>query len=885
MKQVFKWEQVAARLEKYAGEQKDIANKKGEGACRLNLGQRASLLAIAERIPQNGVIIADEVGMGKTRIAVEVARSVKELGGRVAILVPAGLGYQWHDELREGGIEEAPRILRSLWQYLAAWASEEEPRPWFREQVVVISHAFTNWRLGEKSEPWRWALLPELYARWRKRNSTRLPRGYKDHEKLDDLWVMNAAKSICDEISEDKSQLAWKLINELSERTPWPGALRGGEYGRDQNLRPWLERAVGLGLGYFDLIIIDEAHKSRYADSGLSRLLDQVILPSSFSRRLAMTATPVELDVSQWQQILGRLELNKSLLDSSIKPAITGYAEAVKRVRQCPNSQEAREKYKWMAKDFREALSPFLLRRDKREDSSVIKFVKHTELPTNAYRREREISIETSELPPAWKLAVCATEALSCAVRQTEDSVAKRLRLTLGNGHGIASLLDETRHNKEQDKKQAAYDSAQSNSQFDQYAEEEAPDPKRLSRAQWWRNIMMQTFSDSASLYDHPAILAAVEAIERVTNQGEKVLVFGRFTLPLRALVNLLNAREMLRCLEMGQSWPQAKVHGEKHDNPTDSEWHALRAAHRQLQSEISLDQIDQILAKQYENLENERKKLRRNLIINIEKGFDESAAGQRTHRLFMAFKKAVSEYAGEAEELHPLTMVVKALYDLIGDEGESKAFTRLIDALCDRDEGDSDGDGELDEEEACKLWKYIEERLDEEYNQQQGVFARLMYGGTKPASRRVIQLSFNRIHSFPKVLVAQSMVGREGLNLHTACRTVVLLHPEWNPGVVEQQIGRVDRVGSYWCTALDKAIADGKQIDQLPYIEVCPVIFRGTYDEHNWRVLRDRWDDLRAQLHGDVIPQRYANVMVDEKLVKEINGAAPKFSPNNGMD
>jgi SNF2 family DNA or RNA helicase len=48
-------------------------------------------------------------------------------------------------------------------------------------------------------------------------------------------------------------------------------------------------------------------------------------------------------------------------------------------------------------------------------------------------------------------------------------------------------------------------------------------------------------------------------------------------------------------------------------------------------------------------------------------------------------------------------------------------------------------------------------------------------------------------------VLVAQSVVGREGLNLHRACRTVILLHPEWNPGVVEQQIGRVDRLSSYW--------------------------------------------------------------------------------------
>src|SRR5208337_4073033 len=104
--------------------------------------------------------------------------------------------------------------------------------------------------------------------------------------------------------------------------------------------------------------------------------------------------------------------------------------------------------------------------------------------------------------------------------------------------------------------------------------------------------------------------------------------------------------------------------------------------------------------------------------------------------------------------------------------------------------------------------------------------FARLMFGETRPESRRMIQLAFNRPNSFPRVLVAQSLVGREGLNLHNSCRIVVLLHPEWNPGVVEQQIGRVDRVDSHWCKQLKAAIASNSPVDRLPRIEVRPVIF-----------------------------------------------------------
>ena len=120
-----------------------------------------------------------------------------------------------------------------------------------------------------------------------------------------------------------------------------------------------------------------------------------------------------------------------------------------------------------------------------------------------------------------------------------------------------------------------------------------------------------------------------------------------------------------------------------------------------------------------------------------------------------------------------------------------------------------------------------------------------------------MMQLAFNRSNSYPRVLVAQSLVGREGLNLHKSCRIVVLLHPEWNPGVVEQQIGRVDRVNCRWAKELNRAIKEGKSGPNLPRIEIRPVIFKGTYDEHNWKILQERWDDLRAQLHGEAIPAR----------------------------
>lgn len=260
-----------------------------------------------------------------------------------------------------------------------------------------------------------------------------------------------------------------------------------------------------------------------------------------------------------------------------------------------------------------------------------------------------------------------------------------------------------------------------------------------------------------------------------------------------------------------------------------------------------------------------------------------EAAFGLLTFQLFVEAEARFQDLCAQRQSL------ARAVLELMGNiEGEpspldcAQAFCELILAVSDRDDADA-SDGEIDDDEATERWEKIEGRLREEYDRPQGGFARLMFGETKPESRRMIQLAFNRPHSFPRVLVAQSIVGREGLNLHKSCRIVVMLHPEWNPGVVEQQIGRVDRVDSHWCNELKKAIADGKQAGQLPCIEVRPVIFKGTYDEHNWQVLRARWDDLRAQLHGIVIPPSEAVVDQEHRwLIDEISEAAPNFPPTH---
>jgi superfamily II DNA or RNA helicase len=885
MSQIFQgWEFVADHLRQQADLQDELASEKGEDSTHLNPGQRASLRAIASRILRNGVVIADEVGMGKTRIAVEVARCVIKSGGRVAILVPPGLGYQWQAELRDGEINDVPPILRSLGAYLAPWADNQQP--WFEKQAVMVSHAFTNWRLSKTAAVWRWALVPELYARWREMTDQRLPRGYHDNPTLAKGGACSAAaKSIVAGLPKNRKHPTRRLLEEFAE-LQWPRPLDPAEYAQYGPLRRWLERSVGIGLGAFDLIITDEAHKSRGTKSGLSRLLEKVIVSSDTARRLALTATPVELDVSQWHSTLKRLGLDSTTL-VQVQEAASHYADAVKRVRQAwRSSPEARAAYKIAAARFQETLSPYLLRRDKREDPDVRSFYKHSGLPINAYRKEIEISVNTTDLSAAWRKAVCAAESLSVVTRQSSDPVAQRLRLTLGNGHGIAALLDQIKRGDD-DHRQEQFDGDNTvNEQKDEIGN--AADVKRQERAEWWLNVISRAFDQGdESLFDHPAIKGAVEAIEKETERGEKVLVFGRFTRPLRALVELLNAREMLRRVQNKEPWPQAKVHGDRNGDPENSEWLAVLAAHRQLMSPLQLDALDETLRISYERERQRREQFRERLVPEIERGWQGHNAGARLKAIFDAFSRSVNANTqGEGVEQSSLALVARAMMELLettdAEASEhASTFCQLIEAVCDRDDADDDGN-EIDAAEATGLWSEIEARLRDEYARTQGGFARLMYGGTKPESRRMIQLAFNRAKSFPRVLVAQSLVGREGLNLHKSCRIVVLLHPEWNPGVVEQQIGRVDRVDSRWCNELKKALNSQTPADQLPRIEVRPVIFRGTYDEHNWEVLRVRWDNLRAQLHGDVIPPEFAKTNHDDQeLFDEISDAAPDFSPS----
>lgn len=127
-------------------------------------------------------------------------------------------------------------------------------------------------------------------------------------------------------------------------------------------------------------------------------------------------------------------------------------------------------------------------------------------------------------------------------------------------------------------------------------------------------------------------------------------------------------------------------------------------------------------------------------------------------------------------------------------------------------------------------------------------------------------------------MLVAQSKVGREGLNLHESCRVVVQFHAEWNPAVLEQQIGRVDRKGSLWEKRAQEWLDGGRQSD-TPYVEVRQLVFEGTYDAFQWDRVMRRQHVFDASLFGALLPaEAWDRVPSDQK--QKLIDAAPCFSP-----
>jgi hypothetical protein len=840
----------------------------------LSEGQREVSAWLAKRIDTHGVLIADEVGLGKTRIACALIDATLQAGGKVAVIAPPRLLYQWQGEWRQyvkaltGGSTSAaaPVMLRSRWSMFADGTSYPLTD---RHHWLLLSSQFAAFRIRRDND----ALIALL---------TLLGDAIKD--KTGETVTWGAGKTVANELQGTEMAAYRRAATYLARTKPrrerYAQVLRGARLlsGLDgvraklaagTDGRALVHEVLGDLLGEVDLVIIDEAHKSReYAEDGqetaLGRLLTNILRTGSTSRRVALTATPVELDVSQWQSMFARIGVGGLDLQ-----AAKAFQEALRALRTYPTDVDMARRVAETAAVFQKTFAPYIVRRLRTRDRSFRALLPDGVAQQDlAHPHRAPIVVNDIVVDPKsrWRDDVLALEFLGKSAKGMPGAhVEKLVDRRFASGFVDEELLRGLAKN-------AAVD----------------VDPtlaRKRARMQFWAQKIELDESDVPSMWlmSHPRLRAAIGRIEHWTQQpgldeqNEKVLVFGTFTGPLRRLRDCLNARDLLR--QLGQGLPA--LHGTL---PVDLI--AFERDQMKQNGELPPDLANatkEELERRLETAAAQWERMRRNLA--------ETLSEEWLHDALYPDEKREKEHA----ELHTvieylrdrvLTRMLARGSELVMSPDERRAsaqyeLQQLLSSLAAEGEDQNDGDG--DDEARSELTRLTRLVRDEQASDgttgiQRSPTTSAVYlgGGVKPASQRLIQARFNEEGAKPNVLICQSVVGREGLNLHKACRVVLLFHPEWNPGVVEQQIGRVDRIASRW-EKLARAWHElGDSQVEFPRIVVEALCFAGTYDEFQTKCLNERMAALRAQLFGEFL----AGVETSDEVRAILQGKEIDFSP-----
>lgn len=879
------WKLVLERLEQLASIQ-----QLPDGSALWRANQHASLRWMAQRLREEpGVLVADEVGLGKTRLAVALAVCVAASGGRVAVLIPPGLAYQWQDEELQGFLAHLGKLslpwlpdaipYRFLRTYADLFAdgrdddeledsADDSPYPLADAfPILFISHGFGLPPVGKVVNQELWA-LPYL---------ARKAAGFAAYG-AGQLAVSERQKRAARYIGERGSAGLRRRLGAATLGKPAPASLK------DEPNAELFRNMIGELLGSFDLRIIDEAHKSRAGASPslaerqaqgklrsrLTELIDSVLMPDSrvhLSKRVALTATPMELGVDQWKAIFSRLGLGAERV-ISLGAVVKRYAAAVDTLRA--GSQDEIAELKAAAGEFQQKLREIVTRRLWRDHPLVKRYSELPGVPNSAHPHREYIthSLAPARLRPDERRKLALSEALAAAARGA--SVGHELKTAGIRFSQAMPYLPEAVRGGDGTKKKP-----------DEGCEaaavvapiRDAATQARLQRCEYWRALAEREDREQLgevgatpryALQWHPRVREAVRLIERLAggSQGEKVLVFGEYLSSLHALNRSLNIRHYLRHLRDEKPIPLPL--GVQVDDADMQRWRLDPEFGLAAMSAKLFKKKAEAFSAQYVR---EREQLR-DLCSHVvaEAGLLPKLSGERVGVLttWLVQQLCVEEqlWAIDAPDAR--------------DSLRAEARSRLASLR------DPDPPGDSDEQKSNReglSWSRTVEQLKGEllcnkggeYVFRMSPFAQLMIGDTKPATRRARQGAFNHPGLNPRVLLGQADVMSEGLNLHRACRTVVLFHLDWNPGRIEQQVGRVDRQNSAWMKACEEALQ--KRVTP-PKLEVHTLAVQGSYDELRSSVVQERIYLMRAQLFGELLPPERLEQLPPQarKLISDIH-------------
>ncbi len=811
-------------------------------------GQEDGLRWMADRIATApGLLIADEVGLGKTRLAIAAMHAVSLAGGRVFVAAPATLLHQWDDErtkfLKALGTPEPPRPTggwRTLRHFNDLFGADRLYPLSSRHPYVLASHAFgIPRRTSGSASPHAWALpyIVRSFARhgidnWK---GARDLKGCLSDERLD--MQLAAARWLALRVSALEDEMA-----ALSPPDAGTGATVQPDGARERRLRTLSRKLVGRLMGPFDLVVVDEAHKSREeahagapASKRLTNLLSEIVMRRPGAKSLALTATPVQLAPADWGLTLRRIGLDGEDLARRVA-AIERFDATCKSHRVGPATDADVEELCEAARGFQDALSDVVVRR-RWSDQRIMTRARSAfgDDGAHPHRRWTTTVLAWSGLPPLDRMAFLAAEGRALASRGTDLEIVERHR---ASRH--AQAMDEI---DEEEVEGTASPPAAG-----------APPASGASRHAYWTGLQTAMRADHArdgtgGLARHPRIREACSWVEGVTEVGPgKVLVFANYTKPLVALSRSLNVRKFLREVASGVPTlaPVAFGGSAVEDHPLIS---AVLETMPDRDRIVAAGDLRTLVRDSEENY----RSASQGLADILDRRLSTTGIGPSGRvAIRLAALEWMLEAGGAPEEVEArVADLARGLAAAPPEEAGGVAGPRkgtLIDAL----EAEAGYSGLARSE-----------------------FARELRGGSSASTKHVLQALFNTPSLRPRVLVAQSRVAAEGLNLHEACRHVLFLHLDWNPATIEQQIGRVDRVGSLW--SRDFEASDGGS--GSPRIELATIVIGGTSDAERKSRILERQRSLGAHLFGELLPPDIMCGLSPEWRTK-LNAASPSFAP-----
>ncbi len=847
--------------------------------------QRRTAADILQRLrTQEGVILADQVGMGKTYVALAVAVSQilsTAEPAQVVVFVPASVAEKWVREwekfsetlLTPGtGIRCVREAIRSGEEFLKALAAPAA----CRHHIVVVTHtalttdvkdSFVQLALLYYATRYQrdGDVLRQRIAKWSGGMNGLIRDRRFNEERVEKLLATNPQEwreawrrmSGCEDLGEEPvPQILIEAIK-LGNFEALREVMRALPANRSANIQSYIVSArrqlkksmeeiwkrslasVELDL---PLLIVDEAHRLKNSHTQISKLFaahstkpGTGVFADIFRRMLFLTATPFELGHSELVNVLSRMGAVRALdprptepLEDRLKTlgnvltaaqasAISldgawgrlsaselSHFDAWSAGANAPDGISAAVREAWeharlavqARREMHAALRPWVIR--------------HARKPRRDYLPGRAITVGR---PGPWGgLDIPERAALPFLLAARAQSVALDQAGSARPlfAYGIASSY-ETFRRLGCESKEDGVDSDQNVEDRDDFDPSRREHLAKPDAVVWYRAEIDRALGDQRTRDTHPKVQATVEKAAQLWLVGEKCLIFCWFIrtgeVVERALSNHI-------------------------ENLTAQRASALLQTRDAVSTREAVDRISERLFR------------------------SDSASYRRT---WERLRSALADAAGEYDDV--LKLVIDSAIRHMRTHGYLVRYTPLSPDLTEDEvwagiNGENPGGIIL-----IERWRVFAQRLarardqiqevapsqehDSEFNRIRNALSgvqrdddavagrgaslrpvRRASGQTDRHDRERLIALFNTPFA-PELLVASSVMG-EGIDLHQECRYVIHHDLDWNPSVLEQRTGRLDRIG-----ALAERVGRNIEVYE-PYLS-------GTHDEKMFRVVKDR--------------------------------------------